>query len=385
MGLSQPVFDAASPGPYPVGVTTAVFVDQERLDPFTREPRTLVTEIWYPADDAARGLPKNRFIDFIPPEVVGEIEEFAYIPGPDPYRVSVEFLSDRFRNEAVRDAPVRGGKFPLVIFSHSTNGYRFQSTFWCDYLASHGYVIVAPDHTGNARFSFVGGKLIPYLHDENQHSIYDRPKDMIFLLDQLHWWNQGADARFAGRLDLDATCAAGHSFGSATAIAVATVEPRFKAVIGMACAYRTLPPNPTVPTLHMLAAEDGFIGPEGNETIRWHQSLHTGPSFLLEMKQGGHLSFTDNLVLCDRPHEGVGPGMRHATGAPFVHTPPEAAYQIVNSYSAAFLGYYLKRQPEYLPFLRENHWPEELLWEVKGLEADDGIRAPRRAGGRKAK
>jgi dienelactone hydrolase len=370
MSSSKTVFDVMSPGPYPVGVINTVFVDANRLDPYTGEPRTLVTEIWYPAADEARGLPKNEYTDFLLTEVTPEVEELTYIPGPNPYHVSVEFLSSRYRTEAVRDAPVREGRFPLVVFSHSTNGYRFQSTFWCDYLASHGYVVVAPDHTGNARFSIVNGELIPYLPDENQNSIYDRPRDMMFLLDQLQLWDGGADARFAGRLDLEAACAAGHSFGSATAIAVATAEPRFKAVIGMACAYRSLPPNPTIPTLHMLAAEDRFIGEAGNETIRWHQTLHTGPSFLLEMKNGGHLSFTDNVMLCDRPHEGVGPGTRHATDAPFEYTRAETAYQIINSYSVAFLGCYLKRRPEYMKFLRENHWPEEVLWEVRGLEAE---------------
>ena len=58
--------DPARPGPYPVGVTTTVFVDHGRTDKVTNQPRTLVTEIWYPATDDARSLPKNRYSEFFP-------------------------------------------------------------------------------------------------------------------------------------------------------------------------------------------------------------------------------------------------------------------------------------------------------------------------------
>lgn len=355
------------PGPYAVGVTNVVLIDEQRIDPVTEKPRVLVTELWYPTSDDTSALPTNRYADFLPLEVLDQLEEFFYIPGPTPYQVSLEFLENRFQNKAVRDVAVAEGKFPLILFSHSTNGTRFQNTFWCEYVASHGFVIAAPDHTGNARFSLVDGKVIPYLPEQNQNSRYDRPKDLMFLLEQLDGWNRGGNERFAGRLDMEAVGAAGHSFGSATAIAWATVDPRIKAVVGMACAYWSLPPNPTVPTLHMLAIEDRFVGAGGNEIIRWHQSFHTGPSFLLEMTNGGHLSFTDNLMLCDQPHESVGPSTRWSTDTPFEYTPKDTAYAIINSYSVAFLGCYLKGQTEYLRFLQENHWPSEIVWEVKGI------------------
>src|SRR5689334_6693395 len=58
--------DVRAPGPFPVGVTTTVFVDFSRTDAFTKEPRTLVTEIWYPATEDARQLPKNKYTDFLP-------------------------------------------------------------------------------------------------------------------------------------------------------------------------------------------------------------------------------------------------------------------------------------------------------------------------------
>src|SRR5438045_3965781 len=67
--------DPLKEGPYPVGVTTTVFVDESRTDAFTKKARTLVTEIWYPAADSARTMPKSKFIDFIPGGATPELDE----------------------------------------------------------------------------------------------------------------------------------------------------------------------------------------------------------------------------------------------------------------------------------------------------------------------
>src|SRR5262245_37339645 len=67
--------DLAPVGPFPVGVTTVILVDSNRTDAFTKEARTLVTEIWYPATDDARQMPKNKYSDFIPGGLTPEIEE----------------------------------------------------------------------------------------------------------------------------------------------------------------------------------------------------------------------------------------------------------------------------------------------------------------------
>jgi hypothetical protein len=63
----------------------------------------------------------------------------------------------------------------------------------------------------------------------------------------------------------------------------------------------------------------------------------------------------------------VGAGKRRETNEPFEFTSMELTYQIVNSYSVAFLGYFLKGQKEYGSFLSENHWPDTMIWDVKGM------------------
>ena len=38
------------------------------------------------------------------------------------------------------------GPYPVVFFSHGSGGIRMQSTYLTVALASHGYVVVSPDH-----------------------------------------------------------------------------------------------------------------------------------------------------------------------------------------------------------------------------------------------
>ena len=114
------VADPLQIGPYPVGVTTTVLVDHSRTDAATKEARTLVTEIWYPATDDARELPKNKFTDFIPGGLTPQFESFLKLT----YKMSAAEVDALFWNNAVRDARVRAGKFPLVVFSHGNGGTR---------------------------------------------------------------------------------------------------------------------------------------------------------------------------------------------------------------------------------------------------------------------
>ena len=180
-------------------------------------------------------------------------------------------------------------------------------------------------------------------------------------------WNGGAESRFAGKIDLTKPVVSGMSFGSYTAIRTADDDPRFKAVIGMAYA----PDNHTnlqVPSLYMLGGEDKTIGIKGNDSIRSNYAQHTGPSFLLEIKNGGHYSFTDLLKIDNNFGDGAGQGKRLSTGEAFNYASMDMTYQIINSYSVAFLGYYVKGERGYLPFMLKNHWPDEMNWELKGVE-----------------
>lgn len=329
--------DLEKPGPYPVGVTTTVLVDHARQDAATNSPRTMLTEIWYPSTELAKQMPKNKVSDFV-------------LKGANPgiamaikmaFKIDIMELDAKYENNGFRDAPVADGKFPLVVFSHGNGGFRMQNVFWCEHLASHGYIVIAPDHTGNAAATVVNNKLI--VHDSNarDQSAIDRPLDVSFLIDSMGQWNLGADSRFNGKIDMEKIAVGGHSFGGMTSTMAADQDPRIDAIVPMAAVGREHK-NLTVPSMIILATEDDTIGVTGNARVREYYDEATGPKYLVEFVDGGHYSFTEMFQYDPNFGDGVGVGKRITNGEDVTYTDKNVVYQYTNGYSLAFLNKFVK-------------------------------------------
>lgn len=103
---------------------------------------------------------------------------------------------------------------PVVVFSHGNTGMRWQSFFLVERLASHGFVVGAPDHTGNTVFD----------NDESRKPelIVRRPRDVSDSFDWLVARSADPEDPLYGCVDPAAGYAViGHSFGGYTALAVA--------------------------------------------------------------------------------------------------------------------------------------------------------------------
>ena len=323
-------------GPYPVGVTTTVFVDASRDDATTKSPRTLPTEIWYPTTDLGKQFPKNKHSDFM----------FSGNPAMSmalkmAFDVDVSDFDKQFENTAFRDAPVADGQFPLIIFSHGNGGFRMQNVFWCEHLASHGYIVVAPDHTGNSAATIIDGKLIIYNNDRIQ-AAKDRPIDVSFLIDQMYAWNKGGDSRFAKKLDMDKIGMGGHSFGGYTSTWVAEKEDRMDAIVPMAGAAPNIDTPNSIPLMVIMATEDDTIGLEGNKVIRNYYKNSTGPKYFVEFMDGGHYSFTEMFQYRPNFGDGIGKGKRITKDEEVTFTSKDIIYRYTNGYSLAFLNKFVK-------------------------------------------
>lgn len=269
--------EPSKPGPFPVGVRTVTYEDRRRLKPDGR-PRLLVTEIWYPATQATRGKPgvsydvRERFTE----------EQRAMLPA------SVPILE----TEAVRDAPPARthGPFPLVVFSHGQGAVRWQSTYYTVVLASHGYVVVSPDHEG--------GTLDYAVRNELQDigvGIATRPVDVQYLItaftrlpetDPLH-----------GLVDAERVGVTGHSFGALSALRVAAIDKRVKAIVPQAPPSIDLffvdlgTPNLQLPVMVQAAHADRTLPWDDNVVPTWNAMKK--PRWLLDLTKGGHFTFSD--------------------------------------------------------------------------------------------
>ena len=143
------------PGPHAVGFKTGVIYDHSRVyDPVADEygvvnyetnARPIYLSIWYPAKAKSQeGMPYEEYLQLLKREK-GRIE--SQISG---------FISngnERGEREsktwAIKNAKEKKGKFPVVIYAPSFNAPSFENSVLCEYLASHGYLVIATPSTGD--------------------------------------------------------------------------------------------------------------------------------------------------------------------------------------------------------------------------------------------
>jgi predicted dienelactone hydrolase len=134
-GVDAP--ELAHPGPFGVGFRTLPLVETNQLDVlavapktggFARHDRELTVDLWYPAAQPARGVPRETYVGSLPSE-----------PPAPPARFTVPGM-------AVRNAPPAGGGYPLVIVSHGYSNATAAMTWLTENLASKGYVVAAIRH-----------------------------------------------------------------------------------------------------------------------------------------------------------------------------------------------------------------------------------------------
>jgi dienelactone hydrolase len=158
-----------SSGPHAVGFRVVQQYDYSRAykrgvdaegKPETRErARPIQTLIWYPAepDKNARGMLYGGYLDLLATEedltlddaqrakkVKSVLEKFGLLDNYERERVQV--------TKAFRDARPKPGRFPVVVYAPSFSAPAFENADLCEYLASHGYIVVSsPDMGAHSR------------------------------------------------------------------------------------------------------------------------------------------------------------------------------------------------------------------------------------------
>ena len=172
-------------GPFKVGFKTWSITYQP---PEWDEERTLTLNLWYPVEKEVF----NRLSQ-------EEDAEFGRY---------LERLPD---SEILVDAPPASSLnllegYPVLLHSHGWKGYGGNSAFLMRHFASHGWVVIAPDHTGNLLFD----------HWDPFPSYFDllRSSDLKESLDAL---SSLAQDPLWGAFDLQRVILSGHSYGGYSA------------------------------------------------------------------------------------------------------------------------------------------------------------------------
>ena len=335
-------------GRYAVGLSTVQMVDPARAN------RTLTVDIWYPAD--GRSDAPTASLDLV-------LTSLA-LPG------------------VLADPQAAGGSFPLVVFSHGNGGVRFQSWFLMEALASHGFVVAAPDHAGNTALDALTGTSDPIGVAAN-----NRPRDVSFVIDEMLARDRDPASPLHRRIDERHIAVAGHSFGGFTALATAggfldyQPDPRVDAIVPIAPATFGLTDGQLasidVPTLLMGGTSDTVV-PIQPGIVRAWDLISGRPEYRVDVLTAGHNSFTN---VCDIRDAYVAAGVgqpilgfveaQAADGCAPELLPIDEAHRVTDLYVVSFLTTELQGSAWYSRYLTpryaERHdLPVDLLVKPEG-------------------
>ena len=327
--------DPAAWGPFPVGglTTTVELVDWEG------HPRTIRVEIWYPTTDV--------YAD-------GPFEDIdLYADAPEEYKEILAPYANEIPSIPVqvsRDTPMRrgDGPYPVVLFSHGAYGVRFQSVFFTVPLASHGYIVVSMDHTGNVLYDMFGPA--GFNEDGLVHSALNRPLDSVATLDEILARNETPGDLLEGMIRPDAIGMSGHSFGGYTSFHMGFSDPRIKAIVPQAPATGMLPimgfnfADFQIPVMVQADALDGTLPPE-TEMRPAYEGVPP-PKFWFYLTTGGHFTYS-NICQLDLLHIAEDLGIDGADnalddGCAEYNIPVEEAHPMINQFAIGFFNYYLR-------------------------------------------
>jgi predicted dienelactone hydrolase len=258
--------------------------------------------------------------------------------------------------QASDDAPLLASDdpFPVIVFSHGLGGLRFQAASLLQQFASHGYVVLAIDHTYTSAVTVMpDGEAIYYdlthfglpadaesLPGDGYRRALDAGvfpvwvADHQFAYDTLELWNADDDL-LAGRLDLTRIGSIGHSFGGATSAEICSIDERCQAAIDMdgrpfgGFTER----GPARPFFYLSADPERYGGAQA-AIPDMEQALTNSeqPVYWLVLDKSTHYSFTDVQLLS--------PLMQ-----PEAYD-PRAGLEIIYDYTLAFFDTYLRGADE---------------------------------------
>jgi len=358
------------PGPYSVGLKVIEQYDRSRVFHSTSDAagksvtadgfRPLQTLVWYPAEASkAARMTIGDYAALIRTETSFE--------KPMEHGKSQSFVEDFTRGTtalpvwALRDAPAQPNRFPLVIYAPGLDAPAIENIELCEYLASHGFVVLATPSMGATERAMT----------VDVSGANAEAQDISFLIDY---------AKNLPDTEMSSVAVIGYSWGGMSALFAAARDKRIGAIVSLDGSFRygpatvqqagdVHPDQMKIPLLFFSRAEETLES--WSATHQDKDQFCVAPNVLNEWVQGdlyslrmmaiSHIQFSSIFQRSERFRK---EGLRFV---PADYSLEEGAetYNWVARYTLEFLNAYLKHQAAAMTFLRrtpgENGVPKHLI------------------------
>ncbi len=344
------------PGPDAVGLKVVEQYDFSRAyRPLTDElgkpyqgerARPLQTLIWYPAEkSAAKPMTIADYGDLLSTET-----SFGKPDLSSDWKQWLDSMKPSLKDPmwAVRDAPLMTGRFPVVIYAPSFSSMSWENADLCEYLASHGYVVVAsPDMGATSR------GMTADLSGINAQS-----QDIAFLI---------AYAKTLPNTQMSEIAVGGFSWGGISNLFAAARDNRISALFALDGSMRYFPglvkaatdvhpENMTIPLLFFTQGPT----PLENEAQERPDKDNEGHN-VLNAWTHGDLITVDDLALVHVEHssmyqrnEEVWKSYPRSHKGDYSRADGIVGYAWIARYTLEFLNAYLKHDAQSIAFLKKN-------------------------------
>lgn len=307
--------------------------------------RPLQTLIWYPAQKSSgKPMTVGDYGELLATETTFGKPELS----PD-WKQWLEGMKLTLKDSmwAVRDAPPLTGRFPVVIYAPSLSSMSWENADLCEYLASHGYVVVAsPDMGATSRSMSI-----------DLNGINAQAQDISFLIGY---------AQALPNTDMSEIAVAGFSWGGISNLFAAARDNRIDALVALDGSMRYFPGlvkaaadvHPEQMTIPMLFFTQG---PTSLEKLARHTiNKDTDGPNVLNAWTHGDLITVDDMALVHTEHssmyqrnEDIWKDYPSSHKADYSRADGIVGYAWVARYTLEFLDAYLKHDAQAMAFLKK--------------------------------
>lgn len=308
-------------------------------------PRPIPISIWYPSNQDTNGKEQLNVLNYL--EILKQEEEWEHLPNeqilnwfyypntPENQGHLAELTNAYFELEYAND------KFPVIVYAPSHQASSIENFAICEYLASHGYVVISSPSRGTETRWF---------SSNNAKEIETQARDVEFLIKEV--------GKFP-KANYNEIAIMGFSFGGLSNVIAQTRNDKISAVVSLdgteRYQYKLLEKSPffepsgiDVPYIHMAqknipdqVLKEDNIPSELNSKFQLYDSLTNSNTYKLKFNNLTHSYFSTLGVLYQQRDK-----RQDKNDFEIMES-----YKWISVYALNFLDAYLKNDANALKFL----------------------------------